>query len=123
MTEDQEKWLTEELMDSMKMAENEERSARRYVKRAADKVLIYCNRKDLPEPLLNTVVQIAEDMLKADSVVKTESAVASVTRGDTAISYKDNSVSQTETVNFMKNYQSTLNRFRKMNLPRDRKND
>ena len=68
MTKEQEDWLVAEVMDSMKMSETEERSARRYVKRAVDKILIYCNREDLPEQLLSTAAQIAEDMLKADLV-------------------------------------------------------
>ena len=68
MTKEQEDWLVAEVMDSMKMSETEERSARRYVKRAVDKILIYCNRDDLPEQLLSTAAQIAEDMLKADLV-------------------------------------------------------
>lgn len=89
MTKEQEDWLVAEVMDSMKMSETEERSARRYVKRAVDKILIYCNREDLPERLLSTAAQIAEDMLKADLVKTGEKEVASINRGDTAISYRD----------------------------------
>ena len=43
MTQEQENSLVADVMDSMKMAESEERTARRYVKRAVDKILIYCN--------------------------------------------------------------------------------
>ena len=75
MTKEQEDWLVAEVMDSMKMSETEERSARRYVKRAVDKILIYCNREDLPERLLSTAAQIAEDMLKADLVKTGEKEV------------------------------------------------
>lgn len=119
MTREQEKWLVMELMDSMKLSENQERTARRYVGRAVDKVLIYCNRSDLPEQLLNTVVQIAEDMLRADQVVESGKEVASIHRGDTEISYRDNSGRQQSAVDFMKNYEATLNHFKKMNLPKD----
>lgn len=119
MTHEQEKWLVAELMDSMKMSEDQERSARRYVRRAVDKILIYCNRRDLPDPLLSTVVQIAEDMLRADLVVESGKEVASINRGDTAISYRDSSGRQQPTVDFMKNYEASLNRFKKMNLPKD----
>lgn len=94
MTKEQEDWLVAEVMDSMKMSETEERSARRYVKRAVDKILIYCNREDLPERLLSTAAQIAEDMLKADLVKTGEKEVASINRGDTAISYRDGSGNQ-----------------------------
>lgn len=119
MTKEQEDWLVAEVMDSMKMSETEERSARRYVKRAVDKILIYCNRDDLPEQLLSTAAQIAEDMLKADLVKTGEKEVASINRGDTAISYHDGSGNQKATVDFMKNYEKSLNRFKKINLPKD----
>ena len=119
MTKEQEDWLVAEVMDSMKMSETEERSARRYVKRAVDKILIYCNRDDLPEQLLSTAAQIAEDMLKADLVKTGEKEVASINRGDTAISYRDGSGNQKATVDFMKNYEKSLNRFKKINLPKD----
>lgn len=112
MTKEQEDWLVAEVMDSMKMSETEERSARRYVKRAVDKILIYCNREDLPERLLSTAAQIAEDMLKADLVKTGEKEVASINRGDTAISYRDGSGNQKATVDFMKNYEKSLNRFK-----------
>lgn len=123
MTQNQEDWLVAEVMDSMKMAEAEERSARRYVKRAVDKILIYCNREDLPEQLLSTAAQIAEDMLRADQVKSNEKEVASINRGDTAISYRDGSGNQKATVDFMKDYEKSLNRFKKMNLPKDLAND
>ncbi len=119
MTKKQEDWLVAEVMDSMKMSETEERSARRYVGRAVDKILIYCNREDLPEQLLGTAAQIAEDMLKADMVKEGGKEVASINRGDTAISYRDGSGSQKATVDFMKDYEKSLNRFKKMNLPKD----
>lgn len=121
MTEEQEKWLVAELMDSLKLSEDKERSAKRYVSRAVDKILIYCNREDLPSPLMNTAVQIAEDMLKADQVVEGEKEVASINRGDTAISYRDGGEKRLSTVDFMKDYEKSLNRFKKMNLPKDKK--
>lgn len=123
MKKEKEDWLVSEVMDSMKMSETEGRSARRYVKWAVDKILIYCNREDLPEQLLSTAAQIAEDMLKADMVKAGEKEVASINRGDTAISYRDGSGNQKATVDFMKDYEKSLNRFKKMNLPEDLAND
>ena len=123
MTKEQEDWLTAEVMDSMKMSEAEERTARRYAKRAVDKILIYCSREDLPEQLLGTAAQIAEDMLKADLVKTGGKEVASINRGDTAISYRDGSGNQKATVDFMKDYEKSLNRFKKMNLPKDLADD
>lgn len=123
MTKEQEDRFVAEVMDSLKMPETEEGAARRYVKRAVDKILIYCNRADLPEQLHSTVTQIAEDMLKADSVKTDEKEVASIKRGDTAISYHDGSSKQKATVDFMKDYEKSLNRFKKMNLPKDLAHD
>ena len=51
MASEQENRIVAEVMDNMKMAETEESSARRYVRRAVDKILIYCCREDLPERL------------------------------------------------------------------------
>lgn len=119
MTKEQEDWLVGEVMDSMKLSETEERSVRRYIRRVVDKILIYCNRDDLPEQLFSIVVQIVEDILKADGGKNSEKEVASITRGDTAISYRDGSANQKATLDFMKNYQTSLNRFKKMNLPKD----
>ena len=94
-------------------------TARRYVRRAVDKILIYCCREDLPERLEGTAAQIAEDMLKADLLVSTGKETSSVTRGDTTISYRDPSASRSATVDFMKNYETSLNHYKKMRLPKD----
>lgn len=107
MASEQENRIVAEVMDNMKMAETEESSARRYVRRAVDKILIYCCREDLPERLEGTAAQIAEDMLKADLLVSTGKETSSVTRGDTTISYRDSSASRSATVDFMKNYETS----------------
>lgn len=106
MASEQENRIVAEVMDNMKMAETEESAARRYVRRAVDKILIYCCREDLPERLEGTAAQIAEDMLKADLLVSTGKETSSVTRGDTTISYRDPSASRSATVDFMKNYET-----------------
>ena len=59
------------------------------------------------------------DMLKADLLVSTGKETSSVTRGDTTISYRDSSASRSATVDFMKNYETSLNHYKKMNLPKD----
>ena len=91
MTSEQENRIVAEVMDNMKMAETEESSARRYVRRAVDKILIYSTGKE----------------------------TSSVTRGDTTISYRDPSTSRSATVDFMKNYETSLNHYKKMRLPKD----
>lgn len=123
MASEQEERIVADVMDSMKMAESDERMARRYVRRSVDKILIYCCRDDLPERLESTAAQIAEDMLKADQVVLNGKDVASITRGDTSISYRDGNFAQSATVDFMKNYETTLNHFKKLRLPKDGNND
>lgn len=121
MTNKQEDWMTAELLDAMKLPESRERSVRRYVRRAVDKILIYCNRDDLSDSLMNTAVQIAEDMMKADQAVEEKQEVASISRGDTAISYRDGSAKTKTTIDFMKDYEKALNHFKRMNLPEDKK--
>ena len=64
----------------------------RYVKRAISRILVFCGRED---------------------------DVASVTRGDTSISYRDKANSLKETVAFVKNYESQLIPFKRMKLPKD----
>lgn len=123
MTERQEKELTAELMDSMKLPESMERAARRYIGRAVDRILIYCNRADLPDQLMNTVVQIAEDMMRSDQIVEEGKDVAAVTRGDTSISYRSGNEKKQASIDFMKDYEKILNHFKKMNLPRGKWND
>ena len=80
----------------------------RYVKRAISRILVFCGREDFPPPLEDVAAQIVEDMLRADQVAPSENDVASVTRGDTSISYRDKANSLKETVAFVKNYDCLL---------------
>lgn len=91
----------------------------RYVKRAINRIKVFCNREDFPEPLEDVAAQIVEDMLKADQVAPTENDVSSITRGDTSISYRDKTSALKETVSFVKNYESQLVPFKRMKLPKD----
>lgn len=115
--------IATEVRQNLKLKDEDFSTAQRYVKRAVNNILIYCNRDDLPEPLEDIAAQIAEDMLKTDSIKVPDKEVTSIGRGDTSISYKDNSQARQQTVNFMKNYERSLNRYRKMNLPKDRPDD
>ena len=80
---------------------------------------VFCGREDFPPPLEDVAAQIVEDMLRADQVAPSENDVASVTRGDTSISYRDKANSLKETVAFVKNYESQLIPFKRMKLPKD----
>lgn len=92
----------------------------RYVKRAINQVKVFCNREDIPEPLEDTIAQIVEDMLKADGIVKLENDIASVSRGNTSISYTNKQEAYMRTIDFMKDYQSTLIHYRKIKTPKYR---
>lgn len=115
--QEQIKRITAEVMDSLKMQEAEVSTAGRYAKRAVNRILIHCNREDLPELLEDTAALIAEDMIREDLIKLPEKEVVSISRGDTAISYKSDT-SRKQTVDFMRNYETTLNRYRKINLPK-----
>lgn len=115
--------IATEVSQNLKLKDEDFSTAQRYVKRAVNNILIYCNRDDLPEQLEDIAAQIVEDMLKTDLIKVPDKEVTSIGRGDTSISYKDNSQARQQTVNFMKNYERSLNRYRKMNLPKDRPDD
>ena len=103
----------------LKLSDEQLPTIKRYVKRAISRIKVFCNREDVPEPLEDVAAQLVEDMLRADQVAPTENDVASITRGDTSISYRDKTAALKETVAFVKNYESQLIPFKKMKLPRD----
>lgn len=92
----------------------------RYVKRAINQIKIFCNRSNIPEELEDTVAQIVEDMLKADGHIKLKDDVASITRGNTTISYTSKQSAYARTIDFMKDYKSMLIHYRKMKTPKYR---
>ncbi|RGJ72678.1 translation initiation factor 2 [Eubacterium sp. TM05-53] len=92
----------------------------RYAKRVKLKILAHCNRDDLPEALESVVAEITEEMLMADKVIATDNKeVASVSRGDTSITYKDPASAYNNAIDFMKDYLCQLVHFKRMRLPRD----
>ena len=92
----------------------------RYANRVRLKVLAHCNRNDLPEALESVVAEITEEMLMADKVIATDNKeVASVSRGDTSITYKDPASAYNNAIDFMKDYSCQLVHFNRMRLPRD----
>lgn len=87
---------------------------------AADKVLNYCNRNDLPDPLVSTVASIASDMFK-DGFGNTEDTqeVSSMSEGDTSISFQTSKKNSASGQNpgadiYLAPYISSLKRYRKM---------
>lgn len=103
----------------LKLPDEQLPTIERYVRRVVNRIRVFCNREDFPTPLEDVAAQIVEDMLRADQVAPTENDVASITRGDTSISYRDKTAALKETVAFVKNYESQLIPFKKMKLPKD----
>ena len=112
--------IAQEVLSNLKLSQDMTSTIKRYVKRAINQILVFCNREDIPLLLEETVAQIVEDMLKADEIVKTEQEVSSITRGDTSISYRDQLSVRKETISFMKSYEKQLVHFKKMKLPVDK---
>lgn len=119
MTEQQLAAITATVRSDLKLAEEQLDTIQRYAKRAVNRILVFCNREDLPEPLEDVAAQIVEDMLRYDQIAPTENDVSSVQRGDTNISYRDKRSAYQETVAFVRDYESQLIPFKGMKLPKD----
>lgn len=96
----------------------DEAMIRRRVQLSITRILASCNRDDLPEELEIVAAQMAEDMLRDDNVIETPQQVASVTRGDTSISYRDGSSAAKATRDYLQDYEDMLWRYRKPGIPR-----
>ncbi|MCR0205652.1 hypothetical protein MKC66_13080 [[Clostridium] innocuum] len=119
---DQIQQITNEVKDNLDLSSTDyEKIVLRYVKRALSQVKVFCNRTDIPVELEDTIAQIVEDMLRADGVVKLDNDIASVSRGNTSISYTNKQEAYMRTVDFMKDYQTILIHYRKMKVPQRRK--
>lgn len=119
MTKEQEDWLVAEVMDSMKMSETEERSARRYVKRAWIRSCLLQPWRSAGAASQHCSTDCWRYVEGWSGKDRQRRKWQSINRGDTAISYRDGSGNQKATVDFMKNYEKSLNRFKKINLPKD----
>jgi len=85
---------------------------------AVTRILASCNRDDLPEALEIVAAQMAEAMLRDDGTLTLPQQVSSVTRGDTSISYRDQSSSAKATRDYLQDYEDILWRYRKPGVPR-----
>ena len=121
---DQIQQITNEVKDNLDLSSTDsEKIVFMYVKRALSQVKVFCNRTDIPIELEDTIAQIVEDMLRADGVVKLDNDIASVSRGNTSISYTNKQEAYMRTVDFMKDYQNILIHYRKMKVPQRRKSN
>lgn len=80
----------------------------------AETILNYCNLKDLPAGLTNTVYRMAIDLYRHERPGETEvpMTVTSISEGDTSTSFAG--VTDTLTESILKNYRGQLNRYRKL---------
>lgn len=112
------------VQSDLHLAEDQVEIIARYVKRAVNRILVFCFRPDLPGPLEDVAAQIVEDMLRYDQIAPTTgNDVASIQRGDTSISYRDKRSAYEETVSFVRDYEGQLIPFKRMKLPRDDTDD
>ena len=123
MTSTQLEWIAGEAMAALKLPEERKADVERLVGRIGNMVLIRCNRKDIPKMLEPVIAQIAEDMIQEEASGSSSQgsgsgAVSSITRGDTSISYRDDTAVTQAASRLMKDYEPQIRRFKKMNLPK-----
>ena len=123
MTNEQLTWITGEVMASLKLLDEKKGDVERLVGRIGNMIRIRCNREDIPKMLEPVIAQMAEDMLREGPSAGTDGtagggAVASVTRGDTSISFQDDRSITQAASRIFKDYEPQIRRFKKMNLPK-----
>ena|SRR3712207_2151355 len=75
----------------------------------------YCNIKEVPEQLNNTVVKMAIDLYRNQNLGEEDTplgSISSITEGDTSISYRS-SVNEFKD-SLLNDYKAQLNRYRKL---------
>lgn len=82
-----------------------------------DMVLNYCHIKEIPSGLENVVVSMCIDKYRAENYGQenSEGKVKSISEGDVSVSFASAfSVSENPSMEFLKNYKSQLNIYRKV---------
>ncbi|WP_074116046.1 phage head-tail connector protein [Clostridioides difficile] len=75
----------------------------------------YCNVPTIPEQLNSTILRMAIDMYKNESLGSEDIAlgsISSISEGDTSVSYRSSASEFKESL--LKDYKSQLNRYRKI---------
>ncbi|KGI42505.1 phage head-tail connector protein [Clostridium tetani] len=75
----------------------------------------YCQIKEVPEELNNTVIKMAIDMYRNENLGGEESSlgsISSITEGDTSISYRSSANEFKDSL--LKDYKAQLNKYRKL---------
>lgn len=118
MTKEQLAWITGEVMAALKLQDDKRADVERCVSRIGNMILIRCNREDIPKMLEPVIAQMAADTLQEEWSLNGSGAVSSVSRGDTSITYRDDTALTQASERIMKDYETQLRRFKKMNLPK-----
>lgn len=121
MTEEQLSWIVGEVISSLKLSDERQPDVERIVRRIGNTILIRCNREDIPKMLEPVIAQMAEDMMREEASGAgggQAGAVSSITRGDTSISYRNDTAITQAAARIMKDYEPQIRRFKKMNLPK-----
>ncbi|OUQ56336.1 hypothetical protein B5E58_10840 [Tyzzerella sp. An114] len=82
-----------------------------------DMVLNYCHIKEIPSGLENVVVSMCIDKYRAENYGQenSEGKVKSISEGDVSVSFGSAfSISENPSMEFLKNYKSQLNIYRKV---------
>lgn len=101
------------IADDIKSAYKIDTDIDRYVQRAIDYALFYCNRTDIPPLCIGIVTAMAETLIKGEGIIATDNDVQSMSVGDTGITY-DNAFKKSawEKTDF----NSQLNHFKRIKL-------
>lgn len=78
---------------------------------ATEEILNYCNIKEIPDGLMNTLVHMAADVYRIADYGSSAAAVQSITEGDVTVSLGNGAEEENSLVS---KYRSQLNRYRKL---------
>lgn len=113
--------IVEEVLASPKIGAEHRAVVAQCAKRVLVEALDRCHREDVPLGLELLLAEMVEARLKLDGAVPGlagTAEVASITRGDTAISYRDKGAGDKAADAFFKDYATRLRPYKKMNLPK-----
>lgn len=87
-----------------------------YIDLIRDEVLNYCNLEDVPKKLENLIIKILLDFY-TKNIASNDKNVKSIKRGDTEITYQDENKNAILIQDFLMNYRTQLNCFRRLRTP------
>ena len=81
---------------------------------AIEVVKEYCNEDNIPKGLYNTVLRMAIDLYRNESLGEesTLGSISSISEGDTTVNYRSSASEFKDSI--LKDYKSQLNKFRKL---------